>query len=138
MSAPLVDPRDERSVLAELVRDLPGYTPEWSPLEGGAAYAAMQAFARLAGIVNDRLNRVPDRNLLACLDMLGTHLLPAQAARVPLMFSVMPDAPVDVTLPAGSQVAAAPEPVAPSLESDAKAPVPAEPVVFYNERPVTR
>lgn len=137
MSAPLVDPRGEQAVLAELVRNLPGYTPELSPREGGAAYAVMQAFARLAGIVDDRLNQVPDRNLLAFLDMLGTHLLPAQAARVPLVFSIMPDSPLDVTLPAGSQIAAAPKTVAPSLEFDTRAPAPAEPIVFSTESTVT-
>jgi hypothetical protein len=137
VTASSADPRDERAVLAELGQRLPGYTPEWSPREGGAAHAVMRAFARLAGIVNDRLARAPDRNLLACLDMLGTHLLPAQAARVPLVFDVMSDAPLDVTLPAGSQVAAAPDPVAPRLEADAKPPAPAEPIVFSTERTVT-
>jgi hypothetical protein len=126
----------ERELLAALLRDLPGYTPELAPREAGAAFALLQSFARLDGILEMKLARLPQRNLLAGLDMLGVNLLPAQAARAPLVFSLQDDAPVDVTLPAGSQVAAKPAPAPPQFEAAAVT-VTGEPVVFATERNVT-
>jgi Baseplate J-like protein len=130
-----VTSRREQAVLTKLLSDLPGYTPELSPQEHTAAYATLQSFARLAGIIDERLERVPERTFLACLDMLGMHLLPARAARVPLVFSVMPDSPVDVTLPAGSQVAATAPPIMPTLESGEQKPQ--QTIVFSTESTVT-
>ncbi|HEV7607371.1 MAG TPA: putative baseplate assembly protein [Steroidobacteraceae bacterium] len=126
----------ERAVLAALESRLPGYTPELvAPREQSAAQALLQAYARLTAMLDEKLERVPERGLLAGLDMLGMHLLPAQAARTPLVFTLQADAPLDVTLPQGSQVAAKPMPFLPALDgAEAKA---AEPVLFSTERSVT-
>jgi hypothetical protein len=126
----------EQAVLDGLLRDLPGYTPELvNPREQGAAHALMQAYARLGAMIDEKLECVPARGLLAGLDMLGLHLLPAQAARTPLVFALQPDAPLDVTLPQGSQVAAKPAPPLPELDGiQGKS---ADPVVFSTEQAVT-
>lgn len=112
--APLIDARDQAKLLEELRRMVPGYTPEWSPGAPGKAWALMQIFARYMEVLNAGLNQAPERGLLAFLDMLGTSLLPARAARAPLVFSLMDDSPVDVTLPAGSEAAAPAQPLPPS------------------------
>ena len=126
----------EQAVLEGLLSDLPGYAPELeNPREQGAAHALMQAYVRLGAMLDEKLERVPARGLLAGLDMSGLHLLPAQAARVPLVFALQPDAPLDVTLPQGSQVAAKPALPLPDLDgTPAKA---ADPVVFSTEQAVT-
>jgi hypothetical protein len=86
-------------------------------------------------MIDEKLEGVPGRGLLAGLDMLGLHLLPAQAARTPLVFALQPDAPLDVTLPQGSQVAAKPAPLLPELDgTQGKA---ADPVLFSTEQAVT-
>jgi hypothetical protein len=70
--------------------------------------------------------------------MLGTHLLPAQAARVPLVFSLIDGSPSDVTLQQRSQVAAIPPPSAPSLEQiDSGTPKQGEPIVFTTVQAIT-
>src|SRR5256885_16263817 len=114
MNAPLLDARDHFEMLADLRRAILGYTPEWSagPLTRGSAL--MQVFAGYVENLIAGLNRMPDRGLLVFLDMMGTHLLPAQAARAPLIFSLTEGSPVDVTLPASTQVAAQPQPATPS------------------------
>jgi hypothetical protein len=122
----------ERAALEELVRDLPGYTPEWSPQEHGAGYAVLQSFARLLALFDEKIERLSDRGVLAGLDMLGRHLLAAQAARVPLIFAMQPDSPIDVTLPAGSQVAAKPP-----ATLDPAATASGDAIVFSTERAVT-
>src|SRR5437763_17095796 len=45
-------------------------------------------FARLLELALERLNRVPEKNLLAFLDSLGVSLLPPSPARVPLTFGL--------------------------------------------------
>jgi hypothetical protein len=117
LNPPVIDPRDQAGVLAGLVTDLPGYTPEWSASTGKTGVTLMRILARYAGVLIGGLNQLPQRELLAFLDMLGTHLLPAQAAQAPLVFSLVENSPVDVTLPKYSQVAAPPPPVVPTLSS---------------------
>lgn len=85
--APRVDDRDRSEVLAELRSRIRGYTPEWSPDAGAAGSALNDIFARYLEIFVAGLNRVPDRSFLAFLSMLGTHLLPAESARAPLVFN---------------------------------------------------
>jgi hypothetical protein len=104
LPAPLVENRDQAALLDSLLRQLPGYVPGWQPNSSSRAAALMRIGARYAEFLATGLNQVPDRSLLAFLDMLGIQFLPAKAARVPLVFSLLSNAPVDVTLPSGSRV----------------------------------
>jgi len=70
--------------------------------------ALMRIFSRMATVVSDRLNRIPDRNLLAFLNLIGTQLTPPQPARVPLTFSLAEGSRVDVLVPSQTQVSAVP------------------------------
>jgi hypothetical protein len=74
----------------------------------------LQIFARYMQVVIDRLNQAPDKNLLAFLDMLGISLIPARAARAPVVFAPLPNA-IDGRITAGTrlgaQVADRPDPV---------------------------
>ncbi|MDB9447526.1 putative baseplate assembly protein [Anabaena sp. CS-542/02] len=73
-----------------------------------AGLALMRIFSRMATVVSDRLNRVPDRNLLAFLNLIGTQQTPPQPARVPLTFSLAGRSPVDALVPAHTQISAPP------------------------------
>jgi len=73
-----------------------------------AGMALIRIFGRMAALVSDRLNQVPDKNFLAFLDLIGTQLLPPQPAKVPLTFSLVERSPVDALVPAHTQVAAPP------------------------------
>ena len=76
--------------------------------EHDAGMALIRIFGRMAALVSDRLNKVPDKNFLAFLDLIGTQLLPPQPAKVPLTFSLVEGSPVDALVPAHTQVAAPP------------------------------
>lgn len=135
---PIVDDRDKTAVLAELQANLPGYAPELSFQAGTAGSALMQIFARYMEILIAGLDQVPERSFLAFLDTVGISLLPAQGARVPLVFNLMPNSPVDPTLPANSQVAAPAQPAAPSpLLPEEKPPAEPEPAVFTTTQAIT-
>ena len=87
-----------------------------------AGWALARIFGRMAELVVTRLNRLPDRNFLAFLDLIGTRLNPPQPARVPLTFLLAAGSPVDALVPAGTQAAAL------AVEGDA------EPPLFETER----
>ncbi|HKQ79343.1 MAG TPA: putative baseplate assembly protein [Blastocatellia bacterium] len=109
MQPPKIDSRSAGEV-AQKVRDLlKEYAPEWKgdgndPL----ATALIGVFARYAEIVIDRLNRAPEKNFLAYLDLLGASLLPPQPASALLTFSLAEGSVVDGIVHRGAQVAAPP------------------------------
>ncbi len=110
--APKIDERTAADI-AQQVQDLlqvylKDYTPSLSESDKGISAALIGVFARFAEIIIQRLNKVPDKNLLAFLNLLGASRLPPQPARVPLTFSLTAGRVTDAVVPAGTQVAAPP------------------------------
>lgn len=110
---PALDPRRFEQLRAAVLQRAALLVPEWrasDPDDVGAALAAI--FAHDLELLLDRLNRVPEKNLLAFLDMLGVGLLPPGAARGPLVFGLAPastaaldSAGATGLVPAGTQAA---------------------------------
>jgi len=124
---PKIDTRTAEKV-ADEVRLLLMQQP-WKQLAGleftgdrGVSNALIRIFAHLAEIIIERLNRVPEKQFLAFLDLLGASLLPPQPARVPLTFTLAAGSTTDAVVPVGTQVAAPP------------AAGEAAPVIFETER----
>jgi hypothetical protein len=117
-----VDPRTAADFEATLRARVPGYLPGWDPAPGGAGAALLAIAARMSAVVADRLNRAPTKNELAFLDMLGVSLLPAQAARAPVAFTLRPGLG-DSRAPAGTQIGA----TAPGVSG---------PLIFETERDI--
>jgi hypothetical protein len=135
---PLVDARTAEDVARQVRALLAFYAPPWgayekTPEPGGRAvappednaHALIDIFSRFAEIIIQRLNKNPEKNLLAFLDMLGISILPPQPARVPLTFFLTAGSLTDGLVPAGTQVAAPPAGGA------------SEPLVFETERELT-
>lgn len=115
MSAPpLIDQRTEADVALQLQGLIRQYaapanaTQGWQPSGSGAALIAIAA--RFAGIVIQRLNQVPQKNLLAYLNLLGSSLMPPQPASVALTFSAAGGMTSGAAAPAGTQASAPPPP----------------------------
>lgn len=114
--------------LAERLAGVAGLGPVkvrgWQPVPDrpDVGWALVRVFSRMAELVVARLNRLPERNFLAFLDLIGTRLNPPQPARVPLTFLLAAGSPVDALVPAGTQA------VATALEGEA------EPPLFATER----
>jgi Baseplate J-like protein len=123
VEAPNIDSRSREEVASQVRRLLTRYVPGWPGRSAsGAANALIGVFAQLCGVVIDRLNKAPRKNLLAFLDMIGASPLAAQPARVPLTFHLAAQHTGHVTVPALTQVAA-------TLEKGEE-----EPVLFETER----
>lgn len=83
---PKIDTRSPEGLLREIKSLVPFYTPEWEPSEGDPGLALINILAHMLETIIHRLNRVPEKNFITFLDKIGTKLLPAQPARVPLTF----------------------------------------------------
>lgn len=135
---PVIYERDRGEIVGAIGHRIQGYTPQWKPQPESASNTLLEIFSRYIEILTKGVNRVPDRSQLAFLDMLGTRLLPAQSARAPLVFKLMEKSPVDVTLPANTQVAARvePPPVSPLADTGEK-PDQQEDVIFATTQPIS-
>lgn len=111
IAPPKIDSRDQQ-MLYEQVRDLAlYYCPEWIEEDvigsDKNADALMRIFARMMEIIIQRLNKVPDKNFLAFLDMVGTSLFPPKVARAPLTFTMAKGETKYRKIPGRTQVATA-------------------------------
>src|SRR5437868_4218680 len=123
MPAPPIDERSPARISSDTAERLAAYTG-WRPGSPDAGWALVNVFAHMASVVVDRLNKVPDKNFLAFLNLIGIELRPPIPARVPLTFALTPGGGTAV-VPAGTQVAAQP------AEGET------QPVVFETERDLT-
>src|SRR5688572_8428698 len=128
---PPIDTRTATDIARQVKALLKVYAPAYKGLGNDSAGALVPdplgaaligIFGRLTELVIQRLNRVPDKNFLAFLDLLGASQLPPQPARVPLTFQLAAGSVVPAVVPAGTQAAAPPA----KGEKD--------PVVFETER----
>jgi len=107
---PIIDDRDQKK-LVERIRELAvGHCPEWENIssiqEDKQADALIHIFSRMMEIIIQRLNKVPDKNFLTFLDMVGVRLSPKKIARAPLTFTMAKKVTQQGSIPAGIQVAA--------------------------------
>lgn len=137
LKAPVIESRDREAFLSSLMKQLPGYVPGWLPVEPGNGAALMRIVARYLEILAEGANQVPERSLMAFLDMLGTHLLPAQSAQAPLVFTLIDGTPADVTLPGGSLVAAPAKPAPSSPLQPARDQAPPQDAIFATRQTMT-
>ncbi len=109
LNTPPVDARDVNALLADFQDRQHGYLPQWNPPAQSAGAAIGPILSRLLYAVLQRLNQAPNKDKLAFLDLLGLRLVPAQPARVPIVFSLGQNS-ADTSAPEGTQVAAPPPP----------------------------
>lgn len=122
---PLEDPKiDDRSfeqILSELRLRIPRYTKEWTNHnDSDPGMTLLQLFAWLSEQMQFRMNRVPRKNYIKFLKLLGEDLEPACPATAHLTFVTKKNA-VALPVPARAQVAA-------QLDDGG------EPLVFETER----
>jgi hypothetical protein len=108
--SPNLDDRSFDDIVQEAVRLIPQYCPEWTnhnPADPGITL--IELFAWMTEMTLYRLNRVPEKNYLAFLELMGIGLTPPQPARAVLQFGINPKAD-RVVIPAGTRTATKPGP----------------------------
>jgi predicted phage baseplate assembly protein len=82
-----LDDRTFETLVADAKRRIPGYTPEWTDLnESDPGITLVQLFAWLEEMTLYRLNKVPDKNFIEFLKLIGIELTPPAPAKGELTF----------------------------------------------------
>jgi hypothetical protein len=82
------------------------YVPEWKPRDDtDLGVALIEIFSHMQEEIYSRLNRVPDKNFISFLDMIGIKLMPALPATAPVTFSLAQGLQGSILVSAGTQVA---------------------------------
>src|SRR5829696_718747 len=109
ISPPKIDPRKANDLLRALREMAPHYTREWPAKDDDdPGVALLKIFSFISEGVITRLNRAPERNFLAFLDMLGIRLLQATPARAPIQFILTNGAETTALVRSRTQVPAPP------------------------------
>ncbi|WLQ35538.1 putative baseplate assembly protein [Streptomyces castrisilvae] len=105
---PNLDDRRFQQLVDEAKRYVQQRSPEWTDHNvSDPGVTLIETFAYMVDQLLYRLNRVPDRNYFAFLDLLGVQLFPPTAARADVDFWLSAPQPDTVRLPAGTEVATA-------------------------------
>ncbi|MDV5142992.1 putative baseplate assembly protein [Streptomyces sp. SBC-4] len=105
LPAPHLDDRRFQQFVDDAKRYIQQACPEWTDHNvSDPGVTLVEAVAHMADQLVYRLNRVPEKNHLAFLDLLGVTLFPPSAARADITFRLSAPQPEPVLLPAGTEV----------------------------------
>ena len=106
LPVPNLDDRSWKQIVDEAVRLIPRYCPEWTNHNASdPGVTLLELYAWMTEMVIYRLNKVPEKNFLAFLDLIGVRLKPPEPAKVVLEFTPSEGAEGELVVHKGTQVA---------------------------------
>src|ERR1700745_1109612 len=105
LPAPDLDDRRFQDLLDDARRNTPRYGPEdthHNPSDPGITL--LELFAWLTDVLLYRLNRVPDKNYIKFMDLLGIRLKPAKPAHRDVTFRLRGPRDEDTLIPIGTAI----------------------------------
>src|SRR5260370_10529151 len=106
LPTPNLDDRTFQDILDEARRRIPQYCPEWTDHNlSDPGITLLELFAWMTDMLLYRLNRVPDKNHIKFLDLIGVRLQPARPATADLTFRLSAPQPHDLVIVEGTEVA---------------------------------
>jgi hypothetical protein len=107
---PNLDDRKFDDIVQEAIRLIPQYCPEWTNHNStDPGITLIELFAWMTEMTLYRLNRVPDKNFIAFLELMGIELTPPHPARTVMQFEINPKAD-RVDIPVSTRVGTKPGP----------------------------
>src|SRR3954453_5915346 len=105
LPSPSLDDRTFQQLVDEAKRHVQRRCPEWTNHNvSDPGVTLIEAFAWMTDLLLYRLNRVPDRNYVKFLELLGVTLFPPAAAHAEVSFRLSSPQPVPVRINAGTVV----------------------------------
>ena len=108
----LDDLRFQQDLVDEARRRIIRYCPEWTDYNlSDPGITLIELFAWMTELITYRLNRVPEKNYIKFLELLGVQLQPPSSARTELTFwlstpfPITPDSTTAAVVPKGTEVA---------------------------------
>jgi predicted phage baseplate assembly protein len=106
LPAPNLDDRRFQDLVDDAKRLVQRNTKLWTDHNvSDPGVTLIEAFAWMTDQLLYRLNRVPDRNYVKFLELIGVRLYPPAAAHAPVTIWLSAPQPASVTIPAGTEVA---------------------------------
>jgi len=104
--APNLDDRKFQDIVSEARSKIPLYCPKWTDYNlSDPGITLIELFAWMVDMLLYRLNRVPEKNYIKFMDLLGIQLEPPKPATVDVAFRLSAPQPEAVTIPRGTEVA---------------------------------
>jgi uncharacterized phage protein gp47/JayE len=138
LTAPNLDDRRFKDIVEEARSLIPRYAPEWTDHnDSDPGITLVQLFAWMSEVILFRLNRVPERNYIKFLQLIGVEQKPAYPARAELTFKLVSPDTYTANVPRGTQVAVLAQPPPPStINAPALLPEVEEQIVFETDEPL--
>ncbi len=106
LQAPNLDDRKFQDIVSEARSKIPLYCPRWTDYNlSDPGVTLIELFAWMVDMLLYRLNRVPDKNYIKFMDLIGIHLEPPKPAVVNVTFRLSGSQPEPVTIPRGTEIA---------------------------------
>src|SRR5205814_10348056 len=106
LPVPNLDDRRFQDLVDDAKRMVQQRCPEWTDHNvSDPGVTLIELFASMVDQLLYRLNRVPDRNFVKFLDLIGVRLFPATAARTGVTFWLSAPQPEAFTIAAGTEAA---------------------------------
>ena len=101
-----LDDRTFQDLVNEARSKIPQYCPEWTDHNlSDPGITLIELFAWMTELIIYRLNRVPDKNYVKFLDLIGVRLTPGNPARTQITFRLTAPTSETLTIPRGTEVA---------------------------------
>ena len=98
--------RTFQDIVNEARRRIPQYCPEWTDHNlSDPGITLIELFSWMTEMLIYRMNKVPDKNYVKFLELLGVTLTPAAPASTEVTFRLSAPQPIPVTIPEGTEVA---------------------------------
>src|SRR5262245_47401181 len=102
---PRLDDRGFGDIVDEARRRIALYAPEWTDHNlSDPGITLVELFAWMTDVVLYRLNRVPDKNFIRFMELIGMRLQEAEPARAPITFWLTLPQAATVTIPNGTEI----------------------------------
>src|SRR3972149_247290 len=106
LPVPNLDDRHFQDLVDEAKRMIPRYCPTWTDHNvSDPGVTLIELFAWMVDILLYRLNRVPEKNYIKFLDLIGVKLQTPQPARANITFHLSAAQPEPIAIPKGTEVA---------------------------------
>jgi predicted phage baseplate assembly protein len=103
---PQLDDRRFQDIVNEAKGLIPRYCPEWTDHNvSDPGVTLIELFAWMTDLILYRMNRVPEKNYLRFMDLIGMKLKDAVPARTPVTLKLSAPQPGPVVIPRGTEVA---------------------------------
>ena len=107
MATPSLDTRSIGDIIETSKTLAQGYVADWRGVndETDPGRRVIGLFARLMELLIERENRIPEKNFVKFLDLVGVEQFPGSPAQVPVTFLLAKDAAVGAVVPVRTRVA---------------------------------